>query len=135
MPYSNVETAFEHRSAFDVIIMCGTNPQQTTDAVAAALAERLEAGLFINATAVNGVYDSDPKKNKNAKMFKELTYGQLDGLVSGTLTGAGSHAPMDAMASRIIERAKIRTVVLNGRDLPNFEQAIKGRSFIGTTIS
>lgn len=135
MPYSNVKTAFEHRGAFKVIVMCGTKPKQTTDAVAAALAQRLESALFINATAVDGVYDSDPKKNMKAKMFKELTYEQLNDLVSGSLTGAGSHAPMDAMASRIIERAKIRTIVLNGRNLPNFEHAINGKTFIGTIIS
>jgi len=135
MPYSNVETALEHKDMFKVIVMCGTNPQQTTDAVAASLAERLDAAVFINATAVDGVYDKDPKKDRKAKMFKNMTYDGLDGLVSGSLTGAGSHAPMDAQASRIIKRAKIRTYVLNGRDLPNFENALIGKAFKGTIIS
>ena len=47
---------------------------------------------------------------------------------------AGMSTVLDPKAVRIIERARIRTIVLNGRDLENMERAIKGEEFKGTEI-
>jgi len=48
----------------------GAYPGQTTDAVSAILAEYVGADLLINATSIDGVYTSDPKKNKSARKFE-----------------------------------------------------------------
>jgi len=58
-----------------VIFGAGTgNPFFSTDTAAALRATEIEADVVIKATKVDGVYDSDPKKNPNAKKFDELNY-------------------------------------------------------------
>lgn len=58
-----------------VIFACGTgNPYFTTDSGAALGAAEIKADVILMAKNVDGVYDSDPKTNKNAKKFDKLTY-------------------------------------------------------------
>ena len=58
-----------------VIFGAGTgNPFFSTDTAAALRATEVEADVVIKATKVDGVYDSDPKKNPNAQKFDELKY-------------------------------------------------------------
>jgi len=58
-----------------VIFSSGTgSPYFTTDTAAALRAIEIKADVIIKGTRVNGVYDSDPEKNKNAKMYKKLSY-------------------------------------------------------------
>jgi len=58
-----------------VIFGAGTgNPFFSTDTAAALRATEIEANVVIKATKVDGVYDSDPKKNPNAVKFDNLNY-------------------------------------------------------------
>ncbi|MDE7406347.1 MAG: UMP kinase [Clostridiales bacterium] len=58
-----------------VIFACGTgNPYFTTDSGAALRAAEIKADVMLMAKNVDGVYDSDPKKNPNAKKYNELSY-------------------------------------------------------------
>lgn len=58
-----------------VIFAAGTgNPYFTTDTAAALRAMEIGAEVLLKATKVDGVYDKDPKKFKDAKKFTELTY-------------------------------------------------------------
>jgi uridylate kinase len=50
------------------------NPFFTTDSAAVLRAIEMNCDLLFKGTNVDGVYDSDPKRNKNAKKFAELTY-------------------------------------------------------------
>src|SRR5882724_5748361 len=62
-----------------VIFGGGTgNPYFSTDTAAALRANEIGAEVILKATKVDGVYDSDPKKNKNAKRFEKISY--LDAL-------------------------------------------------------
>lgn len=61
-----------------VIFACGTgNPYFTTDSGAALRAAEIKADVLLMAKNVDGVYDSDPKINKSAKKFKELSYMEV----------------------------------------------------------
>jgi len=53
------------------------NPFFTTDTTAALRAAEIGADVLFKATKVDGVYDSDPDKNPNAKRYKTLTYGHI----------------------------------------------------------
>jgi uridylate kinase len=92
---TRVQTAIEMRSVAEpyirgramrhlekgrvVIIGAGTgNPFFTTDTAAALRAMEIDAEVLIKATKVDGVYDSDPLENPDAKFFDRLTY--LDAL-------------------------------------------------------
>lgn len=58
-----------------VIFAAGTgNPYFTTDTAAVLRAQEIHAELLLKATKVNGLYDSDPVKNKDAKFLKHISY-------------------------------------------------------------
>ncbi|MDW7725595.1 MAG: UMP kinase [Candidatus Methanoperedens sp.] len=110
-----------------IVVMGGVVPGQTTDAVSAILAEYTGADLLINATATDGVYTSDPKKDLDAKKFDSMTAKQLIEIVTKTDMAAGANSPVDILASKIIERSSIRTIVLNGEKPGNIVDAVKGK--------
>lgn len=61
-----------------VIFACGTgNPYCSTDTAAALRACEISADVLLMAKNVDGIYDSDPKKNPNAKKYDRLTYGEI----------------------------------------------------------
>jgi len=61
-----------------VIFAAGTgNPYFTTDTAAVLRAQEIHAEIFLKATKVDGVYDSDPVTNKDAKFIKKLTYMEV----------------------------------------------------------
>src|SRR5437764_2762365 len=64
-----------------IILAAGTgNPYFTTDTCAALRATEIAADVLLKATKVDGVYSADPKKDKNAKLYSEISYQQvLDG--------------------------------------------------------
>ena len=58
-----------------VILSAGTgNPYFSTDTAAALRAMEIDANVLIKATKVDGIYDSDPKENPDAKRFDRLSY-------------------------------------------------------------
>jgi len=60
-----------------LIFSAGTgNPFFTTDSAAALRAIEINADLMLKATKVDGIYSADPKKDKNAKKYDELTYDE-----------------------------------------------------------
>ncbi len=61
-----------------VIFAAGTgNPFFTTDTAAALRASEMKCDVLLKATKVDGIYDSDPKKNKKAKKFNSLSYYEV----------------------------------------------------------
>ena len=62
---------------WDVVVMGGTEPGHTTDAVAIRLAIQSEAEKCVIATNVSRVYAEDPRHNPEAKSFDELTLSEL----------------------------------------------------------
>jgi uridylate kinase len=115
-----------------VVVTGGLHPGQSTNATAALIAEKVKASKFLNATDVNGIYDSDPNKNKGAKLFKEITVKKCIELLGSEDSVAGAYDLMDIVALKVIERSKIHTVVLKS-DPTAIKNAIS-RSGIGTRI-
>lgn len=61
-----------------VIMACGTgNPYCSTDTAAAQRACEIKADVLLMAKNVDGIYDSDPAKNPNAKKYDKLTFGDV----------------------------------------------------------
>jgi uridylate kinase len=118
-----------------IVVMGGITPGQTTDAVAAVLAERAGAAVFINATSVDGIYSADPRKDPKATRFDAMTPKKLLEIVGGTALGAGSNNVLDIVAARVVERSDIPLVVLDGRDPKNLENAILKGKYRGTVVS
>ncbi len=117
-----------------VVVMGGTTPGHSTDMVGAELAEKTKADRFIIATNVDGIYDKDPNKYKNAKQIKEIPVKKLIKQYGTNWDSAGKNMVIDGPALKIIERARIPTFVLNGKQLDELEKAINNKSFNGTKI-
>jgi len=115
------------------VIMGGTMPGHSTDAVAAMLAARV-GGKLIVATDVDGVYDRDPKKYSNARKLERVSVKELATMAGGRWREAGKSNVVDPVACRIIEKHSIPTFVLNGKKLDELENAIYGRKFNGTVV-
>lgn len=112
----------------------GFTPVQSTDAVAALIAERTKAGLLIKTTDVDGVYDSDPEKNPNAKMLGEVSIERLKEILMGEESKPGKYKLLDMVSLAILERSKIPTVIINGSNPENIVKAVSGEK-IGTRIT
>lgn len=118
-----------------ILVMGGTTPGQTTDTVAAQLAWLSKAELLLIASNVDGVYDSDPKVNPEARLYPRLSTAELLDLASKRGHKPGYTGIIDPAAARIIHEKKIKTIVVNGADLDNMEKAITGASYKGTLVS
>lgn len=95
-----------------VVVAGGLHPGQSTNATAALIAEKVGATKFVNATDVDGIYDSDPRVNRRAKMFRKITVKQCLELLGGENSVAGSYDLMDIVALKVIERSRIPTLVI-----------------------
>ncbi|MDW0242932.1 MAG: UMP kinase [Nitrososphaeraceae archaeon] len=95
-----------------IIVSGGLHPGQSTNATAALICEKIKADRLLNATDVNGIYDSDPNKNPKAKMFREITIKKCMDLLNTESTQAGSYDLIDIVALKVIERSKIPTRVI-----------------------
>jgi uridylate kinase len=99
-----------------IVVMGGVTPGQTTDAVAAILAEYLRADLLTIATSVDGVYSADPNYDPTAVKFDKISPGKLINIVMAIEMKAGSKSPVDPVAAKIIERCKLDALVMDARD-------------------
>jgi len=112
----------------------GLIPSFTTDAVAALIAEFLDA-TFINLTNVDGIYSADPKANPDAQLLQEISYSRIVEMIAGKGSEPGQNIVLDLPCCLILQRSNLRGIVLNGNDLANFERAVRGEQFNGTVIS
>lgn len=111
--------AIRHLEKGRVIIFgCGTgNPFFSTDTAAALRAAEIGADVIFKATNVDGVYDSDPKKNPDAKKFDRLTH--MDVLQKEL------HV-MDSTAASLCMDNGIKILVFNLDDPDNIVRAMTG---------
>jgi len=109
-----------------VIFGAGTgNPFFSTDTAAALRATEIEANVVIKATKVDGVYDSDPKKNADAKMFDQLNYIEVINRQLGVMDGTAITLCMDN---------HLPILVLNLWDPTALLRAMRGER-VGTLVS
>lgn len=108
-----------------VIFACGTgNPFFSTDTGAALRAAEINAEVLLLAKNVDGIYDSDPKTNSNAKKFDELSY--LDVIQKGL------HA-MDTTAISLCMENKIPIIAFALKEKDSIVRVVNGER-IGTII-
>lgn len=108
-----------------VIFAAGTgNPYFTTDTTAALRACEINADILMKATKVDGIYDSDPKTNPNAKKFETITYMEM--------LNKELHV-MDTTATSLCKDNAMPMIVFNLTKEGNIARALKGEN-VGTTV-
>ena len=128
----NFSEALEFSTSGKIVVMGGTEPAHSTDAVGSILAEFVGAELLLNATSVDGLFDKDPNKYPDAQMIGEITPRDMLEMLSDKEMKAGTYEFLDKTAIQIIGRSRIKTVILNGEDPENLDKAINNK--IGTLI-
>ena len=115
-----------------IVVAGGLHPGQSTNGTAALIAEKIKAEEFLNATDVDGIYDSDPNKNKKAKKFARIDIKDLRNLLVHEDSMAGGYDLMDIVALKVIERSKIQTRIIDA-EIKTIENALNGKH-VGTEI-
>lgn len=115
-----------------IVIAGGLHPGQSTNATSALIAETSKASSFVNATDVDGIYDSDPNTNTKARLFKEITVNECMEILRVESAMAGTYDLMDIIALKVIERSEIPTRVVRS-DTSDIRDAVDGKD-IGTKI-
>jgi uridylate kinase len=116
-----------------IVVMGGLRPGITTDAVAALVAERVNAELLVKGTDQNGVYDKDPRKHNNAVKLDRLSIEELAAVFEHNEHHAGIHQIIDPEAIKVLKRKQLKLVVVNGFKPENILAAINGEN-VGTII-
>lgn len=130
----DLDEAVNASHRFPIVVMGGTHPGHTTDAVTVFMGERLHADRVIITTNVPGVYTADPSRDPNAKLLSRLSPQRLVEIVGAMPHEAGSKGVIDPLGAKLVARSGIATYVLDGRDLKSLDAAIEGRRFRGSVI-
>lgn len=119
--------AVRHLEKKRVVIFAGGtgNPYFSTDTAASLRAMEMNAEVIMKATKVDGVYDADPAKHKDAKLFRELTY--LDVLQKNLKV-------MDSTAISLCMDNELPILVFNLNRTRSIRDAVMGKP-IGTLVS
>ncbi|MEE3332813.1 MAG: UMP kinase [Ruminococcus sp.] len=108
-----------------VVFGCGTgNPFFSTDTAAALRAAEIEADIVMKATMVDGVYDSDPKLNPDAKKYDHISFYDVLNKDLGV---------MDSTAASLLKDNDIAILVFSIEDPENIYKAVMGET-IGTLV-
>jgi len=128
----NIDEFLRAWSTGKVVVLGGLQPGQSTTAVAAIIAEVINADLLIYASDVDGIYDKDPKKFPNAKKLDRVSVNELRKILEPRIE-AGTYELIDPLALLIIERCKIRSFVISAFKPNLLEKLVKGEK-VGTEI-
>jgi uridylate kinase len=119
--------AIRHMEKGRVVIFAGGigNPYFTTDTTAALRASEIQCDALFKGTQVDGVYDSDPRKNPNAVRFETLSYHDVL---------AKDLKVMDAAAISLARENQIPIIVFSIHEQGNFARVLTGEGKSTTII-
>lgn len=140
--YTRVQTAIEIKNVAEpfirrramrhlekgrvVIFVAGTgNPYFSTDTTAALRASEINADVVLKATKVDGVYDSDPRKNPKAKRYEQISF--LDAM-------RGRLQIMDSTAFSLCMDNRVPIVVFDMFKSGNLKKVVLGQK-VGTLVT
>lgn len=128
-----VQNPAQKVGGFRVLIGAGYVPGHSSDYDAVVRAKNVGSNTVVNLSNVAYVYDKDPRKFKNAKPLKKVSWKQYRKKIGGKYA-PGMNAPFDPVASKTARASGIRVAFMDGRNLKNFENFLQGKEFKGTVI-
>lgn len=143
--YKNAKNSFDELFSLNVIPIVNENDTISTyeikfgdnDTLSAVVSRIVEADLLILLSDIDGLYDDDPKKNKDAKLIKEVT--KIDGKLEDMAHDTNSNVGTGGMATKIkacklcLEK-DIDVIIANGSDMINLRRIANGEE-IGTLFT
>ena len=119
--------ALRHLEKGRVVIFAGGtgNPYFSTDTAASLRAMEIKADVILKATKVDGIYDADPMKVKNAKKFIEISYMEV--LKQGLKV-------MDSTAISLCKDNNLPIIIFNLNENGNIRRVVTGEK-IGSLVS
>ena len=127
------DLASDFPTDYSVIIGGAYEPGHSSDMDAVLAAKTLGAKKIINLSNADHVYDSDPKKNPNAKKLESISWEDYRAIIPVEWI-SGLHTPFDPIASKVAEENSMEVVIMNGRPIDNLTNYLKGEKFVGTVI-
>lgn len=116
-----------------IAVMGGLKPGMTTDTVAALIVQQTNAELFVKATDQEGIYDKDPRYYHDAIKLEQLSFADLSHVFDEDKHKAGIHQVLDPEAVGILQKQRVKAVVVNGFKPENVLAAVRGER-VGTLI-
>lgn len=116
-----------------VLIAAGWKPGWSTDYDAVLLAENLGVNTIINMSNIDYAYDKDPKRYKDAKPIKKISWKKFRKIV-GDKWKPGLNMPFDPIASKKAAELKLK-VIIAGKNLNNFKGILRNKKFKGTLVN
>ena len=117
----------------NVIIGGAHAPGSSSDLDAVGFAEVLGAKKIINLSNIDFAYDKDPKEYPDAKPIIDISWQEFRKLIP-TEWDPGLNSPFDPIASQKAETLGLEVAILNGKNIENVENYLRGEQFVGTVI-
>ncbi|MAG39276.1 UMP kinase [Candidatus Woesearchaeota archaeon] len=127
----NPKAKFDFKKS--IIVAGGWQPGSSSDYDAVLLAKTLNVKTVLNLSNIEYAYDKDPKKFKDAKKIKKISWVDFRKIV-GDKWVPGSNLPFDPIASREAANNGVSVIIANGKNLKNLENIFLGKDFKGTII-
>lgn len=135
--HANKKVVFDLTSEFSfeksIIVGGAYKPGHSSDADAVWAAKTVHARKIINLFDQDYAYDSDPKKNPNAKRIEKISWPEYRKIIP-TEWVAKLDSPFDPVASKMAEEENMEVIIMNGRNLENLNKYLNGEGFVGTVI-
>jgi len=116
-----------------ILIGSGYRPGSSSDKDAVLLANSYNASMVINLTNIDYVYNKNPKKFKNAKPLKNISWSQFRRIV-GNRWDPGANVPFGPPAARLAQKIGLKVVIVNGARLSNLKKLLSEKRAKGTII-
>ena len=131
----NLDQAIEFlEEGAKIVVMGGTEPGQTTDAVACLLAEEMDADRLVNLSDVAGIYDRNPE-SRGARLIKAMSHKELVKMTErNDKRRPRENFIFDLIGANILNRSKIEAHFVSGYSEKVTKKAILGLSHGGTVI-
>ncbi|KKQ76929.1 MAG: hypothetical protein US98_C0019G0007 [Parcubacteria group bacterium GW2011_GWC1_38_6] len=118
-----------------VLISAGYKPGCSTDQDAVLIAKKFKTKTIIKLTNVDYVYTKDPKKFKNAKIIKNISWKDYLKVFGNSETHKpGQHIPFDTIAAANSKKNSIEVFCLGGKSLKNLDNLLSRKPWRGTKI-
>lgn len=116
-----------------VVVGGAWKPGWSTDYCAVTTCEDYGAKEMINLSNIDQVYDKDPKENQDARALKNISWTDFRKMV-GEEWIPGMNSPFDPIAAKKAHELGVKVIVMNGQNLDNLGNYLKGQDFVGTVI-